>query len=174
MQVYSRGIYADQVRVAKWTKFVEQLANNLDNLLLDWTLEICCFEEELGLPDFLTKHKKSEFFRKWYPISKLDSWEEVIKREIKDLHLESWCKMTEREKTDKLVLDLEDILKKEESIREYNYFGNKTTTEILENLPEEIKRFYVGRSGHHGEWLCLWDPLLKKSAEKNKGSKIDN
>lgn len=167
MQVYLRGMYGDQVR---WRKFLEQLTNNLDNLLLDWTLEICCFETTLGLPGFLTKHKKSELFRKWYPVSILDNWEEVIRREIKDLHLESWCKMTEREKINKLVADLEDILKKEESIGEHIYFGNKITTKILENLPKEIKESYAGR---YEGWLCLRDPLLQEFA-KNKRSKIDN
>ena len=82
--------------------------------------------------------------------------------------------MTEREKINTLIVNLMDIFQKEGSINEYRYFGNKKTTEILENLPEEIKRFYIGRSGHHGEWLCLWDPLLKKFAEKIKGLKIDS
>ncbi len=173
MDVYFRSTCVDQERAAKWIRLTKQLADKFETFLLDWTLEISCFEEELGLPDFLTKHKKG-LFRKWYPISMLDSWEEVIKRENKDIHLELWCKMTEREKIDKLVADLEDILKKEGGMKERNYFGNKTTTKILENLPKEIKVCYEGLSEGYGEWLCLRDPLLKNFAEKDKGSKIDN
>lgn len=164
-QVYLRYDYGNRTRGRRWTRFIEQLEDNFKDLLLDWTLEVCCFEPMLGLPDFLTKHKKLEVFRKWYPTSKLDSWEELIKHEIKNFHIESWHKMTERQKIDKLIINLGDILRKEESGREYNYFGNKTTIKILENLPEEIKRFY---EGHYEGWLCLKDPRLREFAERNK------
>jgi len=176
MKVHSRGINGNQVRVARWQRFLDQLADKLgkgkfENLLSDWTLEFCCFKEELCLPEILTKHIKGKLFRKWYPISMLDSWEEVIKRDNKNFPIESWCKMTEEEKINTLIVKLIDIFQKEErSTKECRYFENEETTRILENpnLPKEIRECYEGLSGGYGEWLCLWDPALKKLAEKKR------
>ncbi len=174
MEVYSRSINGNQVRVARWKRFQDQLADKLgkgkfENILSDWTLEFCCFDEKSVLPEILTKHNKGKLFRKWYPISKLDSWEEVVKRDNKNFPSESWCKMTEEEKIKIFIVKLIDIFQKEERTNN-KYFGNEETTRILENpnLPKEIKECYEGLSGGHGEWLCLWDPALEKLAEETK------
>lgn len=152
-RVCLRYKYEDEIRKGRWNSLVEQLADKLKNLLSDWTLEVCCFGSELALSDFLTKHKECKFFRVWYSILKLDSWEEAIKRNNKNLPSELWLKMTEKQKIDALTINLMDILARE---GECKYFRNKETIEKLENLPKEIKRVY---EGHYEGWLYLEKPL---------------
>ncbi len=157
-QIYLRPGYGDQVRERRWIVFIEQLDKNFGDLLLDWTLEICLFEPTPSLPDFLTKHDGLETFRMWYQKSRLDSWEEVIKREFENFYVESWHKMSEKEKRNKLELDLRDAFGKG------SYFGRNTSTKILNNLPREIRDYY---GGCHKGCLFLRDPILKRLIKEN-------
>lgn len=157
-QIHLRPEYGDQVRERRWTVFIEQLEEDFKDLLLDWTLEICLFEPTLGLPDFLTKHDGLETFRMWYQKSRLDSWEEIIRREVENFYIESWHKMPEKEKRNKLELDLRDAFGKG------SYFGRNATTKILNNLPREIRDSYTG---HYKRCLFLRNPMLKRLIKEN-------